>query len=160
MLAYVFWHRPGEGVDSDEYERAQREFHETIESPSASFRLGELPFDPGGPGYEDWYLIEDWAALGNLNQTAVDALHRPSHDRAASGTGAGWGAVYLLVNEPAVIPDSVEWRQKPMGEASDEFLAELPETTVWRRQLVLGPAPEYCVAVPAPTPRERIWPTA
>jgi hypothetical protein len=159
MLAYVFWHRPGEGVDAEEYESAQRAFHETIENRSACFRLGELPFDPG-PGYEDWYLVDDWTTLGALNEAAVDAAHRPAHDRAASGASVGWGAVYALLAGPPTIPDSVEWRSKPMGDSSDGFLAELPETTVWRRQLVLGPAPEFCVAVPLPGSRERIWPTA
>jgi hypothetical protein len=160
VLAYVFWHRPQPDVEVGPYEQAQRDFHGTIESPSACFRLDELPFEPGGPGYEDWYLVADWAELGALNEAAVDAVHRPAHDEAAAGTGAGWGAVYSLANGPAAIPDSVEWRRKPMGESSEAYLAGLPETTVWRRELVLGPAPEYCVAVPGPTARERIWPTA
>ena len=64
MLAYVFWHRPRPDVDLGAYEEAQRSFHSSLGTTSASFRLAELPFDDGGSGYEDWYLVEDWEAGG------------------------------------------------------------------------------------------------
>ncbi len=159
MLAYLFWHRRGPDVDQSEYEEVQREFHAALETESASFRLGELPFDPS-PGYEDWYLVEDWAALGVLNDSAVDSIRRPAHDRAASGAGAGWGGLYMLVRGPAAIPDGADWYEKPRLVPTKTFLADLPETTIWRRQLVLGPAPEFCVTVPGAPSRERVWPSA
>jgi hypothetical protein len=159
MLAYVFWHRPGSKVDRSEYEEAEREFHAALGSESACFRLDQLPFDDGH-GYEDWYLVDDWAALGALKDSAVDPVRKAAHDRAASRESIGWGGLYMLVRGPAAIPEGTEWYQKPRRVPVDTFLADLPETTIWRRQLVLGPAPEICVAVDGDGGRERIWPSA
>jgi hypothetical protein len=157
MLAYVFWHRPRRDVDVAVYEEAQRSFHESLEATSACFRLAELPF-AARPGYEDWYLVEDWNGLGELSDAAIDAIRRPAHDRAASMAADGWGGVYAAVRGPAAIPDGAVWFEKPPGEPSQEFVASLDHPTVWRRQLVLSPAPEFCGAVPALDTRVRIWP--
>jgi hypothetical protein len=155
VLAYLFWHRPRRGAERDEYEAAQRSFHAALETESACFRLAELPFG-GGPGYEDWYLVDGWAGLGALNAAAVDARRRPEHDRAAALAAGGWGGVYSLVRGETAIPAGTEWRDKPRGQASGDFLAALPETAVWRRELVLGPAPEICLATTATAGRERL----
>ena len=155
MLAYLFWHRPAAEIDTGEYEEDLRAFHAAMENESACFRLGGLPFDPH-PGYEDWYLVDDWAALGDLNDAAVDAVRRAAHDRAAAGAAVGWGGLYALVRGPADIPDGTEWHDKPRLVPTPTFLADLPETTIWRRQLVLGPAPEFCVAVAGTGSRQRI----
>lgn len=147
MLAYVFWHRPGDGVDSADYEQGLRAFHSELDCPSGSFRLEQLPFGTGG-GYEDWYLAEAWAALGQLNETAVDARRRTAHDRAAAGTARGWGGIYELIRGEPQIPAGTAWFDKPLGEPSEDFIASRPEETIWRRQMVLGPAPEFCAEVP------------
>jgi hypothetical protein len=136
VLAYVFWHRPREDVDRDRYEDALRRFHASLENTSATFRLDQLPFAEGVGGYEDWYLVDDWAALGELNAAAVDATHRGGHDAAAELVAEGWGGVYALVRGPAEPPATALWRPKPPSD---------PEVTLWQRQMVLGPAPEYCV---------------
>jgi hypothetical protein len=155
MLAYLFWHRPKPDSDVAAYEDAQRAFHAGLDVPSACFRLAELPFG-GDAGYEDWYLIEDWQELGELNRAAVDPTRGPFHNRAASSAAMGWGGVYSLMRGPAAIPDGVEWLDKRRGDPSDDFVAALPHDAVWRRQLVLGPAPEFCVsAAPSPS-REQI----
>jgi hypothetical protein len=156
VLAYLFWHRPRKGANPAEYEEAQRGLHAALDNESACFRLAELPFGAGGPGYEDWYLVEDWAALGALNAAAVDSTRRPAHDHAAVNAGAGWGGVYSLVRGPAEIPAGAEWHNKPRLIPTDTFLADLPDSAIWRRQLVLGTAPEFCVAVPGNGSRERI----
>jgi len=159
MLAYVFWHRARDDADPAAYAQAQRSFHASLETPSASFRLAELPFI-GKNGYEDWYLVEGWAALGELNRAAVDSRRRIDHDRVASLATDGWGAVYALAGGRATIPDHVEWLEKPRETSYDDFVTSLPEATIWQRQMVLGPGPEFCVAAHAPgaTVRERIWP--
>src|SRR3954467_15606129 len=92
-LAYVFWHRPAEDVARSDYEERLRAFHATLESPSGSFRLHALPWK-AVDGYEDWYLVEDWAALGELNEAAVAAARRGEDDAAArlAADGGGGGS--------------------------------------------------------------------
>jgi hypothetical protein len=148
LLAYVFWHQPGDEVDPGSYEEGLCAFHGGLDLDSASFRLKRFPFRAGG-GYEDWYLVESWSELEDLNDRAVDAHHRASHDRVAAGTARGWGGIYELVRGEARIPTGTEWFDKPLGEPTADFLATRPEGTIWRRQLVLGPAPEFCASVAA-----------
>jgi hypothetical protein len=159
MLAYVFWHQPKAGVEPADYEETQRSFLAALDTTSASFRVIELPFQPGG-GYEDWYLLEGWQELGELNAAAVDSLRLAPHDRLAAMSADGWGSIYELVRGAPEIPDGAEWLDKPRGEPSPAFVASLPEATVWRRQMVLGPAPEFCLARPPSAARERVWPRA
>ena len=144
MLAYVFWHRPRAGVDREEYEHALARFHESLADPSAAFRLDRLPFGDGDAGYEDWYLVEDWTALGELNATAVDAAHKTPHDAAAQRAQAGWGGVYALVRGAAEPPRAARWQHRAPEE---------PDAALWQRQMVLGPAPEYCVVAGPPDGR-------
>ena len=136
MLAYVFWHRPAEGVSRDAYEDRLRSFHATLEVPSAAFRLDALPWRPEAGGYEDWYLVEDWAALGALNEAAIAAARRDEHDAAARLSGEGWAGVWKLVRGgPPEPPASVTWADAPSDDAP----------AVWQRQMTLGPAPEFCL---------------
>jgi hypothetical protein len=136
VLAYVFWHRPRQDVDRDAYEDALARFHGSLDNPSLAFRLTALPFGDGEPGYEDWYLAGDWAALGELNARAVDAAHRAAHDAPAGMSGHGWGGIYALLRGPAEPPAAARWQHRPPDESA---------AAVWQRQMVLGPAPEYCV---------------
>ncbi len=152
MLAYLFWHQPRPGIDADEYEAAQREFHARVSSPSACFHVAELPF-ADEPGYEDWYLVGGWAGLGALNAAAVDAVRAAHHDRAAALVDAGWGGVYALVRGEPAIPESASWRHKPPGRELEAVLADAGGAPVWRRQMVLGPAPELCLAAGGPARR-------
>ena len=149
MLAYVFWHRPAADVSRAEYEAALQVFHASLDGiPSNTFALDELPFgEPGRGGYEDWYLVPDWAALGELNATAVDAAHKVPHDDAAMLAAEGWGGVYRMVTEnvPGEPPRAVSWSARRPQATGDGVL--------WQRQTVLGPAPEYCLAAVGPARR-------
>ena len=156
MLAYVFWHRRREGVAPAGYEESLRRFHDLLDVPSASFRLLELPFATLD-GYEDWYLVEDWQALGALNADAVDDLRRDAHDTIAHLAGEGWGGVYALVRGAAEPPAGTRWLAKQPGRSYEEFLGALPNTSVWQRQMVLGPAAEFCVAGGDSEGRERLF---
>jgi hypothetical protein len=147
MLAYLLWHRPAEGVDRDDYEESLRSFHAALGTTSAAFRVSALPFERRD-GYEDWYLVKDWAGLGELNRAAVDARRAPSHDQVAASTAQGWGAVYEHVRGAIEVPTEARWLDKPRGADYASFIADLPEATTWQRQLVLGPAPEFCIAEP------------
>jgi hypothetical protein len=153
-LAYLFWHTPAEGVGADDYESALRGFHDTLSVPSASFRLAVLPFE-AHPGYEDWYVVEDWRELGELNLAAVAAPRRTHHDAAARRSAHGWGGVYALLRGPAEPPHAVRWMAKPAHQSYDAFLESLDAGAVWQRQMVLGPAPEFCLAAASEAPEGR-----
>ena len=173
MLAYLFWHRPLESSDAAAYEQAQVAFHRSLHRAppvglcgSSTFRVAGPPWlDAGGEderGYEDWYLVEDYAALGVLNGAAVGRGHRTVHDAAARLLGAGAGGLYALVEGDRPEPgrpgcESIGeathavWVARPPGSKS-RLLGELlgdgmdrQHASLWRRQLVLGPAPEYCL---------------
>jgi hypothetical protein len=145
----------------------------------ASYRLTELPWrsqdaDPlRPPAYEDWYLVADYASLGVLNEAAAGRGHRSRHDGIAALAGPGAGAVYaLLEGEPntAALAEAgvavwVTTQPQPSGAKGLERAlgpAELvgdgmdrESSSLWRRQLVLGPAPELCVVGPESPPGAR-----
>jgi hypothetical protein len=164
MLAYLLWHRAGEGVEPAAYEYAAEHFHRSLaHSPpmgfrgSAVYRVGELPWLAGG-GYEDWYLLDDFAAVGVLNEAAVAHGHRTAHDEIARRFGAGAGGMYGLLEGHPKLADAARaiWVARPPGAPRGE-LAELlgdgidpANASLWRRALVLGPAPEYCLLSPEP----------
>jgi hypothetical protein len=158
MLAYLFWHRPGADQAIGPYERALVGFHRRLrDAPvpglvaSGTARVGGLPWMPGD-GYEDWYAVDDYTALGVLNDAAVDAGHVEAHDLAAHAAGFGAGGLYSLERGTIDAPagDCV-WLTKPTGVSYPDFDERLMVLTagesvsVWRRQMVLGPAPEYRV---------------
>jgi hypothetical protein len=171
MLAYVFWHRPAAGVAVADYERALVRFHGGLaHNPpsgfrgSAALRAAELPWladeDPiGGAGYEDWYLVDGWDALGVLESAAVSRGHASAHDAAARRTATGTGAVYRQI-EGGIDPLQARlavWVSRPAGHA-DPTVAQLLEDgigpdlgSLWRRSLVLGPAPEFCLLLSMPS---------
>jgi hypothetical protein len=186
VLAYVFWHRPHEPAETEAYEQAQVSFHRSLaRTPpvglcgSAVFRVAELPWllsasaaperpAEAGPAYEDWYLVEDYAALGVLNEAAVGRGHRTTHDDLARRFGAGSGGLYgLIEGERAQIAHDASplaeaslaiWVTRPPG-SPRRMLGELlgdgmdpRQASLWRRQLVLGPAPEYCMLAPEAPP--------
>ncbi|HUB76437.1 MAG TPA: hypothetical protein VL977_05235 [Solirubrobacteraceae bacterium] len=161
MLAYVFWHRAGPDVAPDAYEAALARFHDRLRSSppggfvgSATLRAARLPWlAGGGPGYEDWYVIEDYAALGVINAAAVAPANERAHRAAASLMGEGTGGVYQLLDGRPSFAEVTEatWIAPAPGPFSallDDFLADgidRDRASLWRRQLALGPAPELCL---------------
>lgn len=159
MLAYVFWHWAAPQAARDAYVERLRAFHRALRAaPPPGFRGSRVlaiegaPWAPGSPAYEDWYLVDDFAALGALNEAAVTAARRAPHDAVASLVAGGAGGVYRRLSEGRDLPraSAVNWMSKPAGEGYASFLARLPAAEAWQRQLVLGPAPEFCVFGPAP----------
>jgi hypothetical protein len=152
-FAYLFWHRPERAED---YEDALRDFHARLRAAmpavlgSASYRVGALPWPDAGADddgvYEDWYLLPGFAALGDLNEAAVSAPVQDAHHRAALASAWGAGGLYATVQgDPALDAPVVTWLTKPREVRYPEFYASLPPTPcLLRRQLVLGPAPEFC----------------
>ncbi len=168
MLAYVFWHRPLDDLAVEAYEHAEIAFHRSLaHAPptgfqgSAVFRVAGLPWFPG-PGYEDWYFVEDFTALGVLNMAAVGHGHRTLHDGIAHRFGAGAGGLYgLIEGHPPAGPGpgpgafgqelAAVWVARAPGierRGLGELLGDGMDTrhaSLWRRQLVFGPAPEFCL---------------
>jgi hypothetical protein len=169
VLAYLFWHAPAEGAGADAYVARLAAFHRALAAaPPAGFRGSwsvrlERPPWEGAPDarFEDWYLVEDWAALGGLNDAAVQGPRKEPHDAVAGVAGEARGGVYALHQGEVVGPAPwVGWVVKPRGAPYPEFEARLADAAeggaVLRRQMVLGPAPEY--AVLADGPRALPWP--
>jgi hypothetical protein len=161
VLAYVFWHRRAADVPPSRYEAALSRFHRRIEAnppggfvASASLRAGQLPWlGGGGPGYEDWYVVEDFAALGVINAAAVAPDNERVHDAIASLMGEGTGGLYRLLDGTAQFAgvNLATWitpARGPLNALIDDFFADGIDGdrgSLWRRQLALGPAPELCL---------------
>jgi hypothetical protein len=170
VLAYLSWHRPAATVEPQAYERALEQFHRSLahQPPcgfhgSAAFRAPELPWlaasgagggAGAGGGYEDWYLLEDWAAVGVLEEAAVAHGHASLHEQVASRAGVSTGAVYRLIEgHPTQLAGArvAVWVTRSRGPERPSLEALLGDgmdparDCVWRRCLGLGPAPEYCV---------------
>jgi len=164
VLAYVFWHRPLDDLAVEVYEQAEIAFHRSLaHAPpagfqgSAVFRVAGLPWLEG-PGYEDWYFVEDYTALGVLNMAAVSHGHRTVHDKVAHRFGEGAGGLYgLIEGHPPVAPRAFDqesvavWVRRSPGierRALGDLLGDGMDSqhaSLWRRQLVFGPAPEFCL---------------
>jgi hypothetical protein len=174
VLAYISWHSPRREVDPAAYEQALVRLHRSLEHRppsgfrgSAAFRAEELPWiassvgvGEGGAGYEDWYLVDGWAALGVLEEAAVARGHVTRHDAVAGMAGVTSGGVYRLSEgHPALGESRVGvWIARAPG-CSPVTIGDLlgdgmdrQRAGLWRRCLGLGPAPEYCLLAPEVPP--------
>ncbi len=167
VLAYLSWHRPAPGVDAAAYERALEQFHRSLahrrRAGFAARRCFARPSCRGsrprtGPigrwrGYEDWYLLDDWAALGVLEEAAVSRGHVSAHDKVASLSGVATGAVYRFLEGHAGLEEThvAVWVARSSGHEHPSLSALLGDGMdpavdgLWRRCLGLGPAPEFCL---------------
>jgi hypothetical protein len=163
MLAYVFWHWPNGDHVADEYERLQRAFHAALAQAAPAgfhgsfvFRVdGKAPWLHGEPAYADWYLVENSAALDPLNVAAVSGVCEQPHAEVARAMAAGAGSLFALHGDrgPANLGTTrhVTWLTKPRSMPYDTFyatVASLPDaaqTSLWRRQMVLGPTTEFAL---------------
>lgn len=155
MLAYVFFHRAGSGVEAQSYETALRRFHAALagEPPpgfisSTTYRLGDA--------YADWYLVDDSAALDRLNEAAVKGARSLPHDVVAHMSADGAGKLLMLRAGSVRTEPGYEIRfSKPAGMSYSELYERLKpwtdraEVSLWRRMMVLGPAPEFCLVAPS-----------
>jgi hypothetical protein len=163
MLAYVFWHRPAPGVEPETYASAVERFHRNLTSRppvgfvrSRSFRVAGANWVGGDGGHEDWYVVEDFAALGVLSEAVIGRGHVSAHDAAARQAGEGTGGLYRLIEGSASLDEArvAIWVGRPRGVESPLLAGLLGDgldgahAGLWQRQLALGPAPEYCVLAP------------
>lgn len=159
MLAYVFWHWPVGAIDRRTYEANLLRFHAALKSQpldgfveSATYRLPATPW-LSSAGYEDWYQVESFAALGALNDAAVSGSRREPHDEAARAAAGGTAGIYRLRGGAidSALVRCASWFSKPAGMTYDELFSALRGWTsssgdaLWQRQMVLGPTPEFCL---------------
>ena len=155
MLAYVFSHRPAGGVDVTAYEDSLRRFHAELARASLSGFIESATFATGS-GYSDWYLLESTAAMEVLNAAAVSGARAPAHDSAARMATDGAGKLLSLASGSPSMAAGFEVRfGKPAGMPYAAFYARLkslveePGVSLWRRMMVLGPPPEFCLLTPS-----------
>lgn len=160
MLAYVFWHWPLPTIATHDYSNRLAAFHQSLRNnafpgflSSHIFQLARVPWSSSEqPLYEDWYLVEDFTALGTLNEMAVAAINKSPHDQAASYAADGKAGVYRLCegNADPVQAHVACWFGKPAGMSYQTFfsvirpLLEAQGGALWQRQMTLGPTPEFC----------------
>jgi hypothetical protein len=162
MLAYLFWHLPYAKTAVTQYEESLLRFQQLLgqQQPpgfrgTASFRVAALPWLSDRPGYEDWCLVEGSWALDPLNAIAVAGPVMGAHDAAAAQMEEGHGGLYALVWGDPALPErsTTVWLTRPRGiqwrPALDPLRQQVPEATLWRRQMVLGPGNEFALILPA-----------
>jgi hypothetical protein len=162
-LAYVFWHWSSGPAPA--YAERLKAFHRALAAhpprgfrSSRSFAVTNAQWLPRGDGFEDWYLIDDFAALGALNEAAVSGARRDPHDQVAALASGGAGGLYALkAGEPGDVA-AAWWFSKPPGTSYEAFFPRLlppvreRSAALWQRQMVLGPAPEFCLQSPREVP--------
>ena len=154
-LAYVFSHRPADGVDVADYETALKRFHASLAgSPTVGF-LGSSTFRTGDR-YGDWYLVDSSAALDFLNEAAVSGARTQPHDVAARMAVDFAGKLYGLSAGESLAETGFEIRfSKPAGMGYADLYDRMrhytigPSASLWRRMMVLGPPPEFCLIAPS-----------
>jgi hypothetical protein len=164
MLAYVLWHWKRAEASLESYEARQREFHAALAAApphgyvrSFSVRVAGAPWVPLRDAYEDWYLVDDFEALGALNDAATSASRALPHEAAAALASGGTAGLYRLRAGDALdAPAYATWFGKPDGVGYPQLFAELApriesaQGALWLRQMTFGPARELCLHSAAP----------
>jgi hypothetical protein len=160
MLAYVFWHWRYPYVDKTAYQQHLIKFHDALQAQkppgfhySAIFRIEHVPWAArNGEVYEEWYVLDNSAALDVLNEAAVSEPCKEPHNQVATEAAGGTAGLYrLCAGDPGLLPARVAlWFAKP-SEMSYKQLFEIVQPQVkqasgslWGRQMTLGPAREFC----------------
>jgi hypothetical protein len=165
MMAYVFWHYRRPDITRSDYESALVAFHEALAAASPQgllrttvFRRPSAPwFEEQGEVLEDWHFLENSAGLDVLNEAAVSGDRLQPHNRVAAMAAAGTAGLYSLRRGrlATVPPAAAHWFAKPDGMSYQAFFESLRPhygngASLWGRQMVLGPTPEFCLLAASP----------
>ena len=161
MLAYVFWHWPQASLDTEIYVAHLESFHRTLAANKPEGFQGSVVFQiqdadwlqTRGAAYEEWYLLDDSAAMDPLNDAAVSGVCEEPHNRVARDAEGGTGGLYRLRAGAGVLSEarSAVWLSKPAGVTYKNFyealspLTSQPDVALWGRQMTLGPTTEFCL---------------
>jgi len=155
LLAYVFSHRAAHGVDIAAYEDSLRRFHAALANASPSGFISSTTFRIDS-AFSDWYLVESSSALDVLNAAAVSGARAPVHEAAARlATGGAGKLLSLASGQPSMETGFEIHFAKPAGMTYVDLYTRLqawtgrPGVSLWRRMMVLGPPPEFCLVAPA-----------
>ena len=149
MIAYQFFHHLGDGADDVEYEAGLRHFHVALREAGIPGFVGSRTYHTAD-GYFDWYVMETSATLDHLNDAAVTGSRSPLHDLVAVHAVDFTGKLLKLAAGKYDPGFAVEIRfSKPRGMTYPDLYRRLeawtvrPDTSLWRRMMVLGPGPEF-----------------
>ena len=159
MLAYVFWHWRQSSVDAGIYESDLAQFHHTLQSNkpvgfqrSVVFQIDDAAWlNTTGPAYEEWYLLDDSAAMDRINYAAVNGPCEEPHNSVARNAAGGVGGLYRLRAGDEVLERAkfATWFSKPPGVSypnlDDQMQPLTRENNLWSRQMTLGPTTEFCL---------------
>ena len=159
MFAYVFWHQRDDAYSAQLYEEGLASFHTRLSALGVKGFLGSFTFKVSGvpwitgEGYEDWYLVAGLGVLEEINSLISDPIIRGLHDSVARMSVNGKGTILAHVKgDPTLINASNAcWLSKPRATSYDDFYGDIDSVisglaaSVWRRQLALGPNPEFLV---------------
>ena len=161
MLAYVFWHWPQSSVEAETYLAHLESFHRTLAANkpngfqrSVVFRIQDADWlQTRGTVYEEWYLLDDSAAMDPLNDAAVSGACEEPHNLVAQEAAGGTGGLYRLRSGEEVLREArfAIWLAKPDRVSYKAFFESLeplssqPNVALWGRQMTLGPTTEFCI---------------
>jgi hypothetical protein len=166
MLAYVFWHWRQANIERSAYLDHLANFHQTLAANKpAGFQrsvvfsiTGANWLNTTGEAFEEWYLLDDSAAMDQLNEAAVSGVCEEPHNRVAREAADGTGGLYRLRagQEDLTQARFAVWLSKPAGVSYKDFYSSLqpitsqPGVALWGRQMTLGPTTEFCLHSPIP----------
>jgi len=166
MLAYVFWHWPQSSVAPETYLAHLERFHHTLAANkppgfhrSVVFRIADADWlQTRGLAYEEWYLIDNSAAMDPLNDGAISGACEQPHNLVAREAAGGTGGLYRLRSGEEVLSEArfAVWLAKPDGVSYRAFydvlapLTAQPNVALWGRQMTLGPTTEFCLHSQSP----------
>ncbi|BCL77906.1 hypothetical protein ccbrp13_03710 [Ktedonobacteria bacterium brp13] len=167
MLAYVFWHQRESKVAREEYQQKLIAYHQVLQQRQPQgFLCSFVLTSPSVPWmtersevYEDWYVVENSAALDPLDEAAVTGICREPHNQVARLADNGTGGLYRLKDatiDPTQLANlrNATWFNKPAGMSYNELYEILHASRnkrtqqpdiLWQRQMTMGPALEFCL---------------
>lgn len=172
MLAYVFWHWPQQGVDTETYVDHLVAFHRTLNANKPVGFNGSRVFcmrglswlDTTGEAYEDWYLLDDSAALDRINEAAVSGVCEAPHNLVARQAAGGTAGLYRIkFGDVFAEPAYAMWLSKPDGVSYADFYSTLEpiikqaSAALWQRQMTLGPTTEFLIHSSTPIQLPETW---